>query len=47
MVFTTFIDAKTAKKFDKIADKNLRSRAGHLEFIIRKEIEFHEERDKE
>jgi len=42
VVFTADIDKKTADKFDKIADKNLRSRTAHLEFIIRKEIEYHE-----
>ena len=45
IVFTTDIDEKMAKKFDKIAEKNLRSRAAHLEFIIRKEIEYHEEKE--
>ena len=44
IVFTTDVDKDTAKKFDKIAAKNLRSRAAHLEFIIRKEIEYHEEK---
>jgi hypothetical protein len=45
IVFTTDIDEVTARKFDKIAEKNLRSRAAHLEFVIRKEIEFHEDRE--
>jgi len=42
IVFTADIEEDIAKKFDKIAEKNLRSRAAHLEFIIRKEIECQE-----
>ena len=42
IVFTTDIDEADAKKFDKIAEKNLRSRAAHLEFIVLKEIKYHE-----
>lgn len=45
IVFTTDIDKETAVKFDVIAEKNLRSRAAHLEFIIRKEIEYHEAKE--
>lgn len=44
---STPLDERTAKKFDKIAADNFRSRAQHLKYIIEKEIEFHEQREKE
>lgn len=45
VVFSVDIDAETAKKFDKIAENNLRSRAGQLEFLIKREVD-NEESDK-
>ena len=37
--FTTKISEEEAGIFDKIAEKNLRSRASHLEYIVKKEIQ--------
>ena len=39
IVFSADIEKDIAEKFDKIAEKNLRSRAGQLEFIIKREVE--------
>ena len=39
IVFSADIDKETAEKFDKIAEKNFRSRASHLQFIIEREVE--------
>ena len=39
VVFSADIDKEIADKFDKIAEKNFRSRASHLQFIIEKEGE--------
>lgn len=39
VVFTAHIDKLVANKFDEIAARNSRSRAGHLEFLVLKEID--------
>ena len=44
VVFSADIEKHIADKFDEIAEKNLRSRAAHLEYIILKEVEYHEEK---
>lgn len=38
VVFTTHIEVGKASEFDKIAERAKRSRAGHLEYLIDKEI---------
>ena len=38
VVFSTDVDQETAELFDKIAESNLRSRAGHLLYLIQKEV---------
>ena len=39
VVFSTDVEKEVADKFDKIAEKNFRSRSAHLQFLIEKEVE--------
>ena len=44
IMFQAAVDEKDARIFDKIADEENRSRAGHLKFLIEKEIHEYLER---
>ena len=39
IVFSTDVDAEIAKKFDALAEKNFRSRAQHLNFLVEQAVE--------